>query len=116
MLLFQKEHLMNSENQPKSRAEWFNLVKDQMASGLTQTEFCKSHNLILARFTYYKKQLSLETDQQSDASFSSVIVNQSLNVKATDIRIELPNGFRCYIPTMIAPEKLKQLISVLISC
>jgi hypothetical protein len=107
---------MNSETQPKSRAEWFDLVKDQMASGLTQTEFCKNHNLILARFTYYKKQLSLETDQQSDASFSPVIVNQPLNVKISDIKIELPNGFRCHVPTTISSEKLKQLIGVLISC
>jgi hypothetical protein len=55
MLPFKQEAIMNNDTQPTSREEWFTLIDEQAASGLSQTEFCKQRNLILCRFTYYKK-------------------------------------------------------------
>jgi hypothetical protein len=47
---------MITDPQPKTREEWFSLVDEQAASGLSQKEFCSQRNLILCRFSYYKTQ------------------------------------------------------------
>lgn len=105
---------MNNDTQPQSREEWFNLVKEQAASGLTQTAFCKQRNLVFCRFGYYKKQYTLESDPQTKA-FSPVLVNTASDTKC-EIKIELPNGFRCHVSSAVTSEKLKQIVTVLLSC
>lgn len=104
---------MNEINHNDKRAEWFALIDEQAASGLSQTEFCKQRNLVLCRFGYYKKLRASEIDQ-SRASFSPVVVNQGQVIG--DIKIEMPNGFICHVPVGISPEKLKQIMGALISC
>ena len=102
---------MNHDNQPKTREEWFKVVDAQAASGLSQTEFCKQHNLIMCRFSYYKAQ---RTPIQPKGLFSQVKVNQ--DTSAGNIKIDLPNGFCCHIPSTISAEKLKTIIGALILC
>jgi len=45
------------ENQSLTRQQWFDLVKEHKASGLTQAEFCQQNNLSLCRLGYYTKKL-----------------------------------------------------------
>ncbi len=112
MLPFHKERSMNHDNQPKTREEWFKLVAAQAASGLSQTESCKQKNLVLCRFSYYKTQ---RIPTQTKSLFSQIKVNQD-TPNAGNIKIDLPNGFCCHIPSTISAEKLKTIIGVLILC
>ncbi len=105
-------------NSPKSRPEWFALVKEFEQSNTTQINFCKQRGLILARFTYYvqiyRKNIQ-PTSKQEAPSFSQVI-NQPFGSSQHEIKIDLPNGFRCQIQSSILPETLKKIMGALLSC
>jgi hypothetical protein len=103
---------MSNDNQPKTREEWFTLVDEHATSGLSQTEFCKQRNLIHCRFSYYKAQ---RTQTQAKGLFSQVKVNQEIPASG-NIKIDLPNGFSCHVPSTISAEKLKSIISALVLC
>lgn len=107
------------ENQPKSRSEWFSLVKEFEQSNTTQINFCKQKGLILCRFTYYAQiyRKNVKTIPKQEApSFSPVVVKQPLSSSQYEIKIELPNGFRCQIPSNISSESLKKIMGALLSC
>lgn len=107
------------ENSPKSRTEWFALVKEFEQSDITQTDFCKQKGLILGRFTYYvriyRKDMKPAPTCESP-SFSQVVVKQPPIASQSEIKIELPNGFRCQVPSSISPEALKKIVGALLSC
>ena len=102
---------------PNSYEEWQLLAEEHKKSGLTQKEFCKQKNISLVRFGYYLQRLRKQT--QSDSSekspvFSQVLINKSSS--ETEVKIELPNGFKCTIPSIFPTEQLKKIICVLLSC
>ena len=105
---------------PKTREEWQISIVAFHNSGLTQKEFCKRNGLILARFVYYlqlhrKKQYQINPTQET-ASFSEVVVKKSVNSSHDEIKIELPNGFRCYVACNIQPDQLKKILGALLTC
>ncbi len=97
---------------PKTREEWQISVDEFLNSGLTQKEFCKQNRLILARFVYYlqlhRKKQNQTNSPQEPSSFSEVIVKKSANSLQDEIKIELPNGFRCQVACNIQPDQLKK--------
>lgn len=107
------------ENFPKSRTEWFALVKEFEQSHTTQINFCKQKGLIFSRFTYYvqiyRKNIKPASKQEAPR-FSQVVVSQPLSSSQHEIKIDLPNGFRCQISPSISPEALKKIMGVLLSC
>jgi hypothetical protein len=106
------------ENSPKSRSEWFALAKEFEQSKTTQINFCKQKGIIRSRFTYYVQiyRKDINPTPKETPSFSQVVVNQPLSSSQQEIKIELPNGFRCQIPLNISSEALKKLIGALLSC
>ena len=108
------------DNEPKNRNEWFLIIEEYQSSNLTQARFCKQNNLALAKFVYYlqryRKQNSVSNIQQETPSFSQIVVNQSVNPLQNEIKIELPNGFRCKVSCTISPELLKKIVGALLSC
>lgn len=106
------------DKQPKTQAEWIVLVKEQATSGLSQIEFCRQRNLIACRFSYYRKRYGNinPVDSVKTSSFMPVSINSNPTTITHDIKIQLPSGFHCQVPSTIAPERLKQIISVLLSC
>jgi hypothetical protein len=106
-------------NSPKSRSEWFALIKEFEQSNTTQINFCKQKGLNLGRFTYYVQiyRKNIEPTPKYEApSFSQVVVNQPLSSSQHEIKIELPNGFRCQVPSNISSEVLKKIMGALLSC
>lgn len=107
------------ENSPKSRSEWFALVKEFEQSNTTQINFCKQKDLILGRFTYYvqvyRKEIKL-TPKKETPSFSQVVVNQPSSPPQHEIKIELPNGFRCQVPSNVSAEQLKKILGAILTC
>jgi hypothetical protein len=110
---------MNSDNQPKTREEWYALVETQRKSNLTQLEFCKQNALISCRFSYYSQLYRKQHLKQSFddvPSFSPVVINKPAASISNEIKIDLPNDLRCQAPSHISPEQLKKIIGALLSC
>lgn len=100
-----------------TRDEWYQIVEEFEKSKLTQATFCKQKGLSLCRFGYYVKKLRiLKTTEFSKPSFSSVVMQRDNNLKVHEIKVELPNGFKCYLPTTIHSEQLKKILSALLTC
>lgn len=107
------------ENGPKKSSEWFLIIEEYRNSHLTQAEFCKQKNLVLGRFVYYLKNYRKRNNlraQREKPSFSEISVSHSVSGISNEIKIELPNGFRCQVPSTISMEALKKLLGALISC
>lgn len=107
------------EKVPKKRAEWFALIEEFEKSNLSQINFCRQKGLILSRFTYYVqiyRKIKAPSPQRKTSCFSPVIVSQSPSAATSDIKIELPNGFRCQVASTIAPDILKKILGALLSC
>lgn len=108
---------MNQKYQPTTRDEWFSHVEQQEQSELTQAEYCKQHDLVLCRFSYYRQLIRKQkTSLPTSSSFIPVVSIPHANTQPTEIKVELPNGFRCYVPSQISPLQLKHFLGVLLSC
>lgn len=104
---------MHEKTQPNSREEWFNHVEQQEKSDLNGEAYCKHHGLIKARFFYYRK---LYRKPEKSPVFTPVVAMPPSNSTSSEVKIELPNGFRCFIPSQINNTQLKQLIGILLAC
>lgn len=107
------------ENEPKNRCEWFLIVEEYKNSNLTQAEFCRQKDLALAKFVYYlqryRKQNNIKA-QREKPLFSEISISQPIIASANEIKIDLPNGFRCKVPSSISAEVLKKIMGALLSC
>jgi hypothetical protein len=107
------------EKQALTRQQWFDLVEEHKNSGLSQTEFCRQKSLNLCRFGYYIKKTREQTNILATPNlpiFSQVKIEADLNPKQNEIKIELPNGFKCQLSSSIQPEQLKKILGALLSC
>jgi hypothetical protein len=104
-------------NQPKTREEWFKLIEEYKKSGLKQSIFCKQKELVPSRLSYYFQRYHQQQKNTAlqPPSFSQVMV-QLPTPSVNEIKIELPNGFRCFVPSNIQPEQLKRMLGVLLTC
>ncbi len=107
------------ENEPKNRSDWHLVIEEYQNSNLTQAEFCKQKNLVLCKFVYYlqsyRKQNNIKA-QREKPSFAEITISQQLASSASEIKIELPNGFRCQVPSTVSPDALKKIMGALLSC
>lgn len=103
--------------QPTTREEWYSLIEEYKSSSLTQVNFCKQKSLILARFAYYLQQYRKKDQGKLSQSpaFNEVIVKEG-NSSQGEIKIELPNGFRCQVSSNIYPEQLKKILGAILTC
>jgi hypothetical protein len=103
---------MDKKEQNTRHEKWQELIKDQVASGLSQTQFCKERNISSAKLGYYRS--VLKSNQSQMGSFTPVTIKQPPDSK--DIRITLPNGFQCIFPSDLSASQAKEWIMVLLSC
>ena len=105
--------------QAERYTKWQALIYEQIKSGLTQTEFCKKHELVLSQFTYYRGVLLDKPQSDSKkikATFSPVKIVPADSHAASDIRLTLPNGFQCVFSSRLELAHVKRLMEVLLSC
>ena len=109
---------MISSEQSERREKWRELVEKQEQSGLTQTGYCKQHNLSIPQFTYYRGLIKASNHMPSQKlkAFTPVKINRTEPIVSADIRILLPNGFQCFVPSHIDAPQIKRLMEVLLSC
>ncbi len=109
---------MNTTKQSTRREQWLAIVEEQEKSGLSQIEFCKQNNLAVSRFTYYRGLIKASERAVSLTSnvFTPIKIHKTEQHPFSDIRILLPNGFQCFIPSHIDAPHIKRLMEVLLSC
>jgi hypothetical protein len=80
MLLNQNKgaSFMTIENLPARHAKWHSILEEQEQSGLSQKEFCNTHNLVLSQFVYYRATLKRKDHHQvmTAPSFSPVHIKK----------------------------------------
>lgn len=98
-------------------AKWKELVIEHEKSGLSQIEFCKQRDLEPSKFGYYRSVIKSQDKVSANQKlFSTVqIKNPELNLSA-EVKIILPNGFQCMIPSAIDSLQLKRIMGALLSC
>lgn len=109
---------MDQSSQKLRRDKWFELVKEQETSGLSQKVFCEQRNLVLSQFVYYRSCLKAREVKHVNAkpSFQPVKLTKHKQENQPDIHLTLPNRFKCTFPECIDPNQLKLLVGALLSC
>ena len=113
---------MDAVKKSNRQAKWKELILAQETSGLSQTEFCRQHNLNLPQFNYYLRVIKSEHHPDENASnsidqlFSSVKIKKSESNISSEIKIILPNGFQCVVLSVMDVSQIKRLMEALISC
>ena len=66
---------MDKDEQNSRHEKWQAIIKEQEASGLSQTQFCKERNISSAKLGYYRSVLKPKQPQMG--SFSPVAIKQA---------------------------------------
>lgn len=109
---------MNIQNQQERRAKWESFVEEQEKSGLSQKDFCKTYNLVLSQFVYYRSVFKAKKCDQVTATelFTPIQVKKTERNTSLEIKIVLPNGFQCFVPYLIDASHLRSMMEALLSC
>ena len=74
-------------------AYWRQQVDQRQTSGLSQTQYCKTHQLTYHRFIYWRQKIESVEGSQAvktrSSGFASVTVHPQ---RETDLSLSLPNG------------------------
>ena len=97
-------------NPTNKRRFWEFHINNWHQSKMSQTAYCREHELMLHRFIYWKKALA-----RRDSSISFVPVQISSNlpvaIEASTLILFTPNGYKIEVSTGFDPTMLKQLIN-----
>ncbi len=109
---------MNIQKPPERQVKWKLLVEEQAKSGLSQKDFCKAHELVLSQFVYYRSILKTRNlDHNGSAQlFSPIKIKKDEHNISIEVKIILPNGFQCFVPSQIDASHLKMMMETLLSC
>lgn len=104
---------MNTRSQ--KQPDWHKLIEDYKKSGLKRSKFCKEQGIPIPRFAYYLRAYN-KCQPQQKPSFSQVVVQPQIMPSKAEIKIDLPNGIRCQVPSCIHPDQLRKLMGALLIC
>lgn len=107
---------MNNTEQQTKREKWETIIAEYEKSGMSQIAFCKQNELTLAQFGYYRGALKPKQNLPKKPSNAFVPVKINQQTSASEIRLTLPNGFHCTLPSDIEGSRAKELIGVFLSC
>ncbi len=103
-----------SEKLTEIRSFWKKQIRNWQESGLSQSEFCRTNNLIPHRFTYWKRKLVKQ--QEKAVSLVQVDMKTKLNTKPayrSPLRIVFNNQFHIEVDRDFDPVTLRQLVYTL---
>ena len=103
-----------SERLAENRKFWKERIHNWQESGLTQTEYCRIHNLTPHRFTYWKKRII----KPAETPVSLVQVNMKSNfnpnpMSSSPLRLIVGEQYRIEIDRGFDPVTLQQLVFIL---
>jgi hypothetical protein len=106
------------KNHEERHLQW-QLIAEQQKSGLSQKDFCKERNLSLSQIVYYNCVFKNKdnTLTKMPASFAPVKVSVKENdLLSSEIKLSLPNGFQCILPSHLESIQIRRWMEVLLSC
>lgn len=106
---------MNNLTMSERREQWKAMIDEQEQCGLTQDEFCKKHNISLAKFSYYRTMFRGKKPQHQRPLAMLSPVNVTKLSSSNELRLILPNGFQCIFPIDTNPMRIKELLGVFLS-
>lgn len=110
---------MHKESQKERHAQWRQLLEDQKTSGSSQKIFCKERGINLPQFVYYNSRFKNKADTpiQSPEYFAPVKVSVKEHITPlSEIKLSLPNGFQCILPSQLESTQIKRWVEALLSC
>lgn len=113
---------MENKERQERYAYWADLIEEHKKVGGLQSEFCKARNISSTKMSYYRSELKKkelkDTGKQNTVTPISLTRQESshkLHHQAL-IKITLPNGFSCEIPSDFSVVQVKSLMGALLSC
>ncbi|MBW1700455.1 MAG: hypothetical protein JRK26_27195 [Deltaproteobacteria bacterium] len=103
---------LSRDEERRERIErWKGRIKEWKSSSLTQSEYCRYHNLSYHKFRYWKKQL---TPAAAVTKFVPIDIGSNTDIPVSSagnfLRLELTGGFKIEIYPGFDPRLLQQLI------
>jgi|AntRauTorckE6833_2_1112554.scaffolds.fasta_scaffold09732_4 hypothetical protein len=110
---------MSNPGRAERYAKWKLLIAEQKECGKSQKAFCVQRGISPAKLTYYRSVLSAQEKTLSQDNKKLVPIKLQSSTPAPvahQIKITLPNGFRCEIPVSVSALHIKLLMGALLSC
>lgn len=86
---------MTQEKKKLTRVDWFDYIKEQEKSEISQVEFCKQKELSACQFSYYRSlYIKSLTEKNIEPSFSPIAIKQKISTNIDPISIELPGSVK----------------------
>jgi len=107
------EEKTRTEKLTEIRTFWKKQIQGWQESDLPQVEYCRKHNLIPHRFTYWKQKL-VRKEPGVPLSLVQVNMNAHFNTRpASPLRLVFNNQFHVEIDRGFDPVTLRQLVLAL---
>jgi hypothetical protein len=81
------------------KEKMYNLIEEQLSSGIIQKEFCKEKGIVLAQFKYWKTKWLAEQDGKQTASFIHIPTPSPIFEENAEIEVFYPNGVSLKLKT-----------------
>ena len=95
----------------EKRRFWKQQIEHWKESGLTQTEFCRLHNLKIHQLTYWKKRFHSKQEQVSLVELQwSPALQPTLSPSGSPLRLILSDQYRIDIDRGFDPLTLQQVV------
>jgi hypothetical protein len=108
------EEKTRTEELTEIRTFWKKQIQGWQESGLPQVEYCRKHNLIPHRFTYWKQKLVRKDSPGVPLSLVQVNMKAHFNTRpASPLRLVFSNQFHVEIDRGFDPVTLRQLVYAL---
>jgi len=100
-----------AEQLEEKRHYWKQQIEHWKESGLTQTEFCRLHNLKAQQLTYWKKRFHSQQEQVSLVELQwNPAPQPTLSPSASPLRLILNDQYRIDIDRGFDPLTLQQVV------
>jgi transposase-like protein len=93
---------------------WRGVVRDQPASGLSISEFCRQREVSAASFFRWRRKLGQRQQEDSAAKFVSIeLAPPPAHAGQPSFEVVLPDRCRIIVPARFDADSLRELLGVL---
>lgn len=93
---------------------WREVIRDQAASGLSISAFCREHDVSPASFFSWRRRLATDSREEAAGKFIPIeLATATPSATPGGFEVALPNGLRVHVPPQFDAEALRRLLDVL---
>jgi len=93
---------------------WREVIRDQAASGLSISAFCREQEVSPASFFSWRRRLAAEGREEGAGKFVSIeLAPPESQARQPTFEVALPNGLRVHVPPQFDADALRELLDVL---